>query len=317
MKRLDGKKFGPWVVVTGASSGIGEAFARDLARRGFHLVLVARRGDLLARLADELRSTYGVECRPIALDLADATFLDSLRKTTDGLDVGLVVSNAGTATAAEFVEWDAQALERDVAVNTTAHVRLAHHFGGRLVVRGGGGILLVSSIAGRQPIPFLASYAAGKSFVTVLGESLHAELRPRGVAVTVLVAGPTDTPMRDAMGFGRSRLRPISPAACAALGLDALSRGEVKYIPSGQVRLMLALVPRRVVTRVLGRMTAEFARATPSLLVQARSSTKPVESDAAVPSATPSIQGRPKVPVLGGIWGALFGRIAYSREPKP
>jgi hypothetical protein len=263
MKDLNAERFGPWALVTGASSGIGEAFARALARRGFHLVLVARRGDVLARLAVELRSAHGVQCRVVTLDLADSTFLDSLRRTTDELDVGLVVSNAGIATAAEFVEWDAQALERDVAVNTTAHVRLAHHFGRRLAARGAGGILLVSSIAGLQPIPYLASYAAGKSFVTVLGESLHAELRPRGVIVTVLVAGPTDTPMRDAMGFGRSRLRPMSPAACAALGLDALGRGKAKYVPGVGVRLMLALVPRRVITRVLGRMTAEFARVTP------------------------------------------------------
>jgi short-subunit dehydrogenase len=267
MKQLDPGRFGPWAVVTGASSGIGEAFARDLARRGFHLVLVARRGEVLERLAGELRRAHGIDCRAVALDLAVPTFLGSLRRTTDALDIGLVVSNAGTATAAEFVCWDVDALERDVAVNTTAHLKLAHHFGGRLAVRGSGGILLVSSIAGRQPIPFLASYAAAKSFVTTLGESLHAELQPRGVIVTVLVAGPTDTPMRNAMGFGRSRLRPMSPATCAGLGLDALGRGEATYVPGGRVRLMLALVPRRVITRVLGRMTAEFARTTPLTLL--------------------------------------------------
>jgi short-subunit dehydrogenase len=263
MRHLDREKFGPWAVVTGASSGIGEAFARELARQGFHLVLVARRGDVLERLATELRREHGIECRPVTLDLAEATFMESLRRTTDELDVGVVVSNAGTATAIEFVAWDARELELDVAVNTTAHVRLAHHFGGRLSSRGRGGILLVSSIAGRQPIAYLASYSAAKSFVTVLGQSLHAELRPRGVTVTVLVAGPTDTPMRTAMGFGRSRLRPLSPAACATLGLDALVRGKAAYIPGGRVRFMLSLVPRRLITRILGRMAAEFTHASP------------------------------------------------------
>jgi short-subunit dehydrogenase len=261
MRHLDLARFGPWGVVTGASSGIGEAFARELARRGFHLILVARRGELLERLAGALRREHGIDCRPVAIDLAESSFMDSLRRTTDELDVGLLVSNAGTATATEFVEWDAAALERDVTVNTTAHLRLAHHFGGRLASRGRGGLLLVSSIAGRQPIPYLASYAAAKSFVTVLGESLHAELRPRGVAVTVLIAGPTDTPMRTAMGFGRSRLRPMSPVACARLGLAALAKGRATYIPGARIRLMLALVPRRVIARILGRMTAEFARA--------------------------------------------------------
>jgi short-subunit dehydrogenase len=291
MRHLDLERFGPWAVVTGASSGIGEAFARELARRGFHLVLVARRGDVLERLAAELRDAHGIDCRPVTLDLAESTFMDLLRRTTDRLDVGLVVSNAGTATATEFVQWDAHALECDVAVNTTAHLRLAHHFGGRLASRGKGGILLVSSIAGRQPIPYLASYTAAKSFVTVLGESLHAELRQRGVTVTVLVAGPTDTPMRTTMGFGRSRLPPMSPAACVGLGLDALARGKATYIPGGRTQIMLALVPRRVITRILGRMTAEFAQATPHRLAQARLQTEAVDSE--VTGVTPR-EGTPR-----------------------
>jgi uncharacterized protein len=274
MKQLDPDRFGSWAVVTGASSGIGEAFARELARRGFHLVLVARRGGLLERLAGELRRDHAIECRSLALDLAEPGFVDALRKTTDELDVGLVVSNAGTATAMEFVSWDADALERDVAVNALAHTKLAHHFGGKLAARGKGGILLVSSIAGRQPVPYLATYAAAKSFVSVLGESLHAELHPRGVMVTVLVAGPTDTPMRTAMGFARSRLRPMSAAACAELGLAALASGKATYVPGGRTRAMLALVPRRVITRILGRMVADFAQVKgPSRLAAASNAT--------------------------------------------
>jgi uncharacterized protein len=221
-----------------------------------------------------LRQAHAIECRPAPLDLAEPTFMDSLRRITDELDVGLVVSNAGTATATAFVRWDGRELERDVAVNTTAHLKLAHHFGGRLALRGRGGILFVSSIAGRQPIPYLASYSASKSFVTVLGESLHAELRPLGVTTTVLVAGPTDTPMRTAMGFGRSRLRPMAPAECAVEGLTALARGRATHIPGGRVRLMLALVPRSVITRILGRMTAQFARASSSALLSAASPTR-------------------------------------------
>jgi uncharacterized protein len=256
---MDLREFGPWAVVTGASSGIGEGFAHALARQGFNLVLVARRGQVLNELAGRLREAHSIDCRPVTLDLAEPTFLDSLRRTTDGVDVGLLISNAGTATANELVRWDGRVLERDLAVNTTAHLKLAHHFGGRLASRRKGGILLVSSIAGLQPIPYLASYSASKSFVTVLGESLHAELRPLGVTVTVLIAGPTDTPMRTAMGFGRSRFHPLSPAECAAEGLNALAAGRPTRIPGRRTRLLLKLVPRRVISRILGRMAEQFS----------------------------------------------------------
>jgi uncharacterized protein len=253
--------FGPWALVTGASSGIGEAFARELARRGFHVVLAARRGDVLSGLAAELQQTHGTTCRVAPIDLAEPAFMHALQDFTGDLDVGLLVSNAGSAAAKPFVLWDTDALEHDVAVNTLAHVRLAHHFARRFVQRGRGGLLLVASIAGRQAVPNLATYAASKSFVTVLGESLHHELRHHGVSATVLVAGPTDTPMRTAMGFGRSRLRPMSPARCAAEGLRALAHGLPVYIPGWRTRLILTLIPRRLITRALGRLTGTFARA--------------------------------------------------------
>jgi short-subunit dehydrogenase len=261
MSPVTPETFGPWALVTGASSGIGEAFARELARRGFHVVLAARRGDVLSGLAAELQQTHGTTCRVAPIDLSEPDFVDGLRRITDELEIGLLVSNAGSATAKPLVQWDTAALEHDVAVNAIAHVRLAHHFARRFVERGRGGLLLVASIAGRQPVPNLATYAASKAFVTVLGESLHHELRHHGVSATVLVAGPTDTPMRAAMGFGRSRLRPMSPAQCAAEGLRALADGQPTYIPGWRTRLMLALIPRRVITRVLGRLTGTIAHA--------------------------------------------------------
>jgi uncharacterized protein len=260
MKTIDSRRFGPWAVVTGASSGIGAAFAHALARHGFNLVLVARRVAALEELGAVLQRTHEVQCRPIALDLADGAFLMALRGVTDPLEIGLVVSNAGCATATELVHWGSAELERDMAVNVVAHAKLSHHFGGRFVQLGRGGILLVSSIAGNQPVPYLASYSASKSFVTVFGESLHHELRPRGVTVTVLVAGPTDTRMRTSMGFGRSRVRPMTPEQCALEGLGALARGKAAYVPGARTRLLLGLLPRWVITRVLGRMTAAFAR---------------------------------------------------------
>jgi hypothetical protein len=259
MTRLDPRRFGPWAVVTGASSGIGEAMAWQLAAAGLDLVLVARREHRLRVLAAALAGRHGTACRVVALDLAAADCLTRLRTVTDALDIGLLVSNAGVAVVAELVHRELDEVESELAVNALTHVRLGHHFGARLARRGAGGLLLVSSIAGRQPIAGLATYAAAKSFVTLLGESLHEELRPRGVTVTVLVAGPTDTPMRTAMGFGASRMRPLSPTACAREGLQALARGRSRFTPGRMISILLTVVPRSFRTRMLGRMVAGFA----------------------------------------------------------
>lgn len=125
MKTLDPKTFGPWAATTGASSGIGMAFARASGQLRFNLVLIARRGPVLEALAAELQRAYGIDYRSVALDLAEPAFLEALRKVTDALDVGLVVSNAGRATATELDSSGLGELESDVAVNVTAHSKIA------------------------------------------------------------------------------------------------------------------------------------------------------------------------------------------------
>jgi hypothetical protein len=173
MKRLlDPETFGPWAVVTGASSGIGKEFARQLAANGLHVVLVARRLPLLEDLGHQLATTYGVQYRAIGVDLSEPDFLATLEAATRDPDVGLLISNAGAFLPGAFLQLDRSRLQQMVYLNVLAHLDVSHHFGQRLAARGRGGLLLVASTAGLQGVPFSAEYAAAKGFVLNLGEAL-------------------------------------------------------------------------------------------------------------------------------------------------
>ena len=256
MRRVDTNKFGPWAIVTGASSGIGEEFARQLAASGLHLVLVARRLSVLEVLGSELAQTFGISYRAVGLDLTADDFLAKLTGASHDLDIGLVISNAGVMTPGDFLSIDHRVLQHNLRLNVQAHVDLTHHFGQRLVQRGRGGLLLVASAVGLQGVPFVAEYAAAKAYVLSLGEGLHVELQKSGVHVTVLSPGSTDTPMIEASGFDRDTMpmKPMATKQCVAEGLAALSANRATHIPGSLNRIMAAILPRSLATRMYGSM---------------------------------------------------------------
>jgi uncharacterized protein len=255
---IDPEKFGPWAIVTGASSGIGKEFARQLAASGFNIVLVARRLSTLEELGNRLDAEFGVQYRAVEVDLAEEHFLSTLEEATHDLDIGLVVSNAGTWMLGDFVTMDARVLQRSLNLNVRAHLDVAHYFGQRLARRGRGGLLLTASTAGLQGIPFSAEYAAAKAYVLTLGEGLHKELQKVGVHVTVLLPGATDTPLLAASGFDLPAfLKPMSPEQCVAEGLAALSANRATHIAGRMNRMLAALMPRRLATRMYGSMSAQ------------------------------------------------------------
>lgn len=256
MKRLDTSTFGPWAMITGASSGIGEEFARQLAASGLHLVLVARRLSALEALGSELARTFGIQYRAVGLDLTTDDALVKLTEVTQDLDIGLVISNAGAMTAGDFLLMDYQALQSDLRLNVQTHLDLTYHFGQRLAQRGHGGLLLVASTTGLQGVPFAAEYAAAKAYVLSLGEALHVEFQKVGVHVTALSPGATDTPMIAASGFDPATMpkKPMATRQCVAEGLAALSTNRATHIPGRLNRLMAAIMPRSLATRMYGSM---------------------------------------------------------------
>jgi len=186
--------YGPWALVLGASEGLGEAFATGVAARGVNVVVAARRGGLLARVAQNVANTHGVETRAVTLDLGDQVFLRELRSATEGLEVGLVVYNATGVYTGEFEDQPVDSMKSMVAINCLGPLLVCEHFGRSMIARGRGGVVLMSSGAGLAGCPFNAAYAASKAFDLVLGESLWAEWRRDGVDVMSVIGPAMDTP---------------------------------------------------------------------------------------------------------------------------
>lgn len=249
-------RYGPWAVVTGASSGIGQAFAQHLASERVNLVLAARSEERLREVGETLTAAYGIEHRVVTVDLAQQSGARTLAAATEDLDVGLLVSNAGDGVPKDFLDHHLDELQRQVVLNATSHLELIHHFGRRLVERGAGGILITSASAGFHGLPHMANLAAAKGYLHHLGEALHHELAPAGVDVTVLLPGSVDTPIVGRIGLEASDLpvRLMAPQAAVAEAMQALTSGRATIVPGRVIRVALRVTPRRVLVRLNGRL---------------------------------------------------------------
>lgn len=188
------QKYGPWAFVAGGSVGLGGAYCDALAAHGLHIALAARRVEPLEQKAAELRKKYGVEVRPIRLDLAAPDLLAALERETDKLEVGMLVLNAALATVTPFLD---APLEQELAkldVNCRASLILVHHFARRMKERRRGGVIVMSSGAGLIGMPYVATYSATKGFLNNLAEALWFEMKQHGVDVIGCVTGLTKTP---------------------------------------------------------------------------------------------------------------------------
>lgn len=235
------ERYGPWAVVTGASSGIGRALACRLAEAGLNLVLVARDRPRLETLAASLMASHDVQVQVVAVDLAREDHLEAIRRVTDPLEVGLLVASAGFGSAGPFLESNIASETEMLMVNGRAVLQACHHFGRRLRERGRGGLVLLSSIAAFQGMPYAAHYAATKAYVQSLAEALQVELRGDGVAVLAAAPGPTDSGFaaRAGMRLGAA----MDPEAIAQPILAALGR-QTTVLPGALSKLLSwALVP--------------------------------------------------------------------------
>lgn len=251
---------GKRALITGASSGIGRAFAHELAARGMNLILVARSERKLADLAEQLKKRHGIGAEVIAADLSQAeapqTVYGICRER--GLAVDMLINNAGFATHGPFEQIDAARQQEEIDLNVSAVMKMSHMFLPDMQSRRFGAVINVSSTAAFQPDPYMAVYGATKSFVLSFTEALHEENRSRGVRCLALCPGSTETAFFDVVAAEEASVgRRLTPEFVVVAGLRALDRNR-SYVVPGRQNYTLAqfsrLLPRKQMASLVGGM---------------------------------------------------------------
>lgn len=250
-------KYGPWAVVTGASSGIGAEFAKQLAAAGLAVVLVARRQERLQALSKYLVEHYAVQTQVIVADLTTLEGRGAVIANTSDLDVGLLINNAGIELVGSFFHDGAEEHQKLIDLNVSAVTALAHAFGRRLVERGRGGIVFLSSMASRV-LPWYATYSASKAFVSALSLALREELRRKGVDVLSLESGAVESEIYDRaleqIDLRKLGVKPQAVGICVSKALHSLYSKRPKVTPGfmNKVTLLITgLLPQSVVLSLL------------------------------------------------------------------
>lgn len=258
---------GTWALVTGASSGLGEVFARELAARGTNLILSARSVAKLDALARELRKT-GIEARVIGADLGAPGGATGLCELTDATrhPITHLVNNAGYGASGKFISLPPEREAEMVRLNCEALVVLSRHFLPGMVLRGAGGVIHLASVAAFQPVPFMATYGATKAFVLSLSVALAEEVRSSGVRVMALCPGPVPTGFQSAAGIGKI----AGPLKIATLSADQTVKRALRdyqarkqiCIPGAVNRMssLSRLLPLSAAARVTGEVMRRAGR---------------------------------------------------------
>lgn len=252
-----------WALITGASSGIGAEFARRLAARGMHLVLVARRRELMESLAQELHTAHGTKCEIIVSDLGDPTqppaLYDDVKRRK--IKVSLLINNAGFGHVGQILETDVNRIHELLRLNIEALTDLTYRFLPDMIAAGEGGIINVSSVAAFQPVAYMGVYAASKAYVLHFSEALWAEAWDYGVTVMALCPGTTRTAFFDISGvkgwLNNKRAQNVDQVVKTAL--KAFDRRK-QYVVSGWINYMLTLAVRIAMRRVAVRESMRYFR---------------------------------------------------------
>ena len=251
------EKYGEWAVVTGASSGLGAEFVKQIAARGLNVVLVARRAERMEALAGAIRRAHGVRTRVVSADLTDPNACRRIEERTGDLEVGLLVNNAGFGLSGAYTDQDPGRVLNMTVLNCVVPVQLTNHYLPRMLERGRGGLIFLASTAAYQATPYLGVYGATKAFNLLMGESLWKEYRKEGIDALSLSPGFTRTEftrvarMKDASG-----LREAAPDAVVALALKSL--GKRPSVIHGLVNRVLnftgRFLPRRTAIAITSGM---------------------------------------------------------------
>lgn len=248
------QRYGRWALVSGGAEGIGAGYAERLAAMGMSLILLDIKGERLEQTAAALRSGHAVEVRTITVDLADADALNAAIDTVADLEIGLLVANAGIGAVGRWLEVPLDVKMKQIAINCTSTLILAHRLTPAMVKRRRGGVIIMASGSAEMGCSFIVTYAATKAFDRVFAEGLWAELSPYGIDVTTVMPGAVNTPgFRASLppGHGPTKLmQPVDPfvvvdAALAGLGSKINVRPNAGRLSGAIMGLMLWLMPRK------------------------------------------------------------------------
>ena len=264
----------PWAVVTGASSGIGAAIARETASRGYNTILVARRAPQLNALAKELHVNHNTESVVVPTDLADDAGCETLVSIAAAHSPQLLVLNAGVCRGDKFALQSSQHVHSMLQLNVASTTYLLRRFGASFAARGSGRVLIIASSAGAAPgVPGVAVYAATKAYLRSLAAGVGSELRHAGVHVTCALPSAVDSEFSSASGLERAAIFTLpgvrsvggivlSSEAVAKCALDACLRGRREIVPGLAPRLYVGMTDRRLLPTSLSRALAAFSFAT-------------------------------------------------------
>lgn len=256
-------------LITGASAGLGHALCHQFAQAKIDVIAVARRSEMLQILCAELTQRYGTENHAICADLSTPQGVQELAERIDreGLEVAYLVNNAGVAQKGRFDQLDPQGELTTISLNVSALVQLCGIFAPRMVERGAGHILNVSSVASFQPGPYMSTYYASKAFVSSFSEALHYELKPQGVLVTTICPGPIQTEMAKNVGMEHTNLfhsvGVFEPEAVAKASFAAMLKGKRKVVIGRRNKLLAlssSLGPTPMVLKVASHLNQDQER---------------------------------------------------------
>lgn len=249
-----------WALVTGASSGIGLEFCRQLAAAGLNIILVARRADRLKQVSSGISDEFKIQTLTISQDLTGHHAVEAVRKAVEGhgIKIRLLCNCAGIGRWGRFESSDVESYQRLLQLNCATIVNMCLAFEGDLKSNPGSAIINVSSAAAYQPVPYMAVYAASKAFVQSFTQGLHGEWSDSGVLVQCLVPGPTETEFDKIAGAYESALKDrASPVSVVSVSLSHLRKGSPVAVSAKGIfkqRLFAGLAPPRLVIKEVAKM---------------------------------------------------------------
>lgn len=243
------KKYGPWALITGASSGIGRELALALAKSGLDVVIVARREEKLKELSVFINENWGVEVKIIVADLLKKNGIDLLIDGTSSLDIGLLVNNVGREDSGYFLDISLDDALNTLNLNCRVPLELTHHFAKKMKQRSHSGIVFMSSLVSYQGVPFVANYAGTKAFNLIFAESLAAEFKVFNIDVIVATPGFTDTELAKDWDFSGIPMKPLAAPYVAHCIISGL--GKKRVVIPGVINKVLYFVGKFFQTRRL------------------------------------------------------------------